>query len=158
MRVAWLVLSSSLWFGCTSTEDPAPEPPSDGAAGAAAESTCAGRGRPLRPQLVRSADDVDVELLSLEPEAPVVGDNTWRLRLTRSDEALEGATLSVRPWMPDHEHASTKIVRVSELEAGTYRLSPVYLGMVGYWEIGIELTIDGEALGSVSFDTCLSRE
>ena len=142
-----------LSLACSSQEEPAP-----GAGGEGGETSCEGRGNALEPDLVwQAADGVEVQLLALEPEAPVVGDNTWRVGVTRAGEALAGARLSVVPWMPDHRHASTKVVRVSEAEAGSYVLSPVYLGMLGYWEVGITIELNDEELGSVSLDLCLSR-
>jgi hypothetical protein len=158
MRVTCGLFASLLALACGSApsdEDPE-EPEASGGSGGA---SCAGRGQPLVPELVLSAaEDVDVKLLSLEPPIPVVGDNAWQVQVTRTDVPLEGASLSVLPWMPDHEHASTKTVYVSELEPGAYRLAPVFLGMVGYWEVGIEIAVSGEVLGSVSLNTCLSRE
>lgn len=155
MRLAGALLASWLGLGCSSDQAPA----QPGGGGAAAHPTCDDRGQPLVSGLSRQgAEDVEVQLQSLEPPRPVVGDNTWSVSLTRAGAVLEGAALEVSPWMPDHQHASTKTVLVAETDPGTYQLSPVYLGMIGYWEVGITIEVDEEPLAHVSFDTCLSRE
>jgi hypothetical protein len=157
MRLARALLASWLALGCSSDE--APAQPGEGEGGTAADPTCDDRGQPLVPGLsLQGAEDVEVQLQSLEPSQPVVGDNNWSVSVTRAGAVLEGAALEVSPWMPDHQHASTKTVLVVETDPGTYRLSPVYLGMLGYWEIGIDIELDDELLAHVSFDTCLSRQ
>lgn len=155
MRLGCTLFAAWLGLGCGSN-DAAVE---DLGAGGAGDAACDDRGQPLVPELtLQGAHDVEVQLLSLEPPEPVVGDNTWLVSVNRAGMPLEGATLAVLPWMPEHQHASTKTVLVDETEPGTYRLSPVYLGMVGYWQIGIDIAADDEPIADVSFDTCLNRE
>lgn len=157
MRLACALLAGWLGLGCASDE--APAQPGEGGGGAAADPTCNDRGQPLVFGVSRQdAGGVEVQLQSLDPSRPVVGDNTWSVSVTRAGAALEGAALEVSPWMPDHQHASTKTVLVVETDPGIYQLSPVYLGMIGYWEVGIAIEVDDEPLAHVSFDTCLIRE
>ena len=121
--------------------------------------TCADRGVELTPELTLEAEpELEVTLVSLSPSSPVVGDNSWQVRLRQHGALVEGATLRVVPWMPDHSHGSTKTVRVSELLPGYYELSPINFRMPGYWEVGIDILLDGSELGAVSFDTCLVRK
>ncbi len=156
MRLNALVAPCLLVLACANDE---PKDPPLGAGGAEHEANCDGRGVRLAAGHTLSTEEgVTVELASLLPESPVQGDNTWELRLTRDEEPLAGATLRVLPWMPDHEHASTKIVQVRERAPGSYELSPVYLGMPGYWEVGVDVALEDEQLGSVGFDLCLEQE
>jgi hypothetical protein len=155
MRLRCALVAAWLGLGCSSNDAAA----GNSGAGGAGDATCADRGQPLVAELrLEGAQDVEVTLLSLEPPEPVVGDNTWFVSVTRAGKPLEGATLAVLPWMPDHQHASTKTVLVDETDPGTYRLSPVHLGMIGYWQIGIDIAADDEPVADVSFDTCLNRE
>jgi hypothetical protein len=155
MRLGCALCAACLALGCSSA-DAAVE---NSGAGGAGDAACDEQGQPLVPELtLQGAQDVEVQLLSLEPPEPVVGDNTWLVSVIRAGMPFEGATLTVLPWMPEHQHASTKTVLVDETDPGTYRLAPVYLGMVGYWQIGIDIAADDEPIAEVSFDTCLNRE
>lgn len=86
----------------------------------------------------------EFKLMAADPAPPSRGDNAWTLQLsTMAAPAtpVAGATLTVTPFMPAHEHGSGKTVEVTPLtEAGQYRLSPVNLWMPGVWETTIRVT------------------
>lgn len=81
-------------------------------------------------------------------EAPAKGTNVWTLEVDDATTALpvDGLQIDVTPRMPDHRHG-TKTVAVTPSGGGVYTLNPLYLYMVGYWEITLDVT---EAAGSAT--------
>ncbi len=115
----------------------------DGPDADVAWSNCAGDTRPETYTL--GLDDgaenglVDFKLVSANPAPPARGDNTWLVQLdTMLDSsdagALDGASLVVTPYMPDHQHGTPITVEVADQGSGVYQLTPVNLWMPGYWE------------------------
>jgi hypothetical protein len=141
----------------TACGEPAASPGANAATGGET-AACDGRGERLAAGADFASGELSVTLRSLVPESPIVGDNTWVVKVERDGEPLTGAELSVRPWMPDHGHSSTKVVSVTELEAGAYELTPLYLQMVGYWEIGVDIRAEPYDPGQVRIDACLEHE
>ena len=98
-------------------------------------------------------------------EPPAKGTNVWTIEVDDATTAapVDGLTITVTPRMPDHRHG-TKTVAVTPAGAGQYTVNPLYLYMVGYWEItlGISRAPDADA-GIVSapsetamFPVCIS--
>lgn len=117
---------------------------------------CQGRGQSLAGLSVEGDDGLSLKVESIEPNPPVVGDNSWRVELSRDGEPLAGAAdeILVSPFMPDHGHGSPVSVGVSELSDGVYRFEPVNTFMPGYWEITLRVQGDaGES--SVVFGVCI---
>ncbi len=80
--------------------------------------------------------------LSSEPGPPEKGVNTWTLEVSdHSGAAVEGATLTVTPTMPEHGHGSQSLADVTDEGGGQYTVTPVDLHMAGLWDV--EITIDG---------------
>ncbi len=73
--------------------------------------TCGEDGDHYMAGMVANGADglVDVILVSADPGPPEKGDNLLVLSLTSTadDLALEGATVVLRPWMPEHGHGSS---------------------------------------------------
>jgi hypothetical protein len=99
------------------------------------------------------------KLLSATPAPPARGDNTWVLQLTAvgggtPGAPVTGATMTVTPFMPDHQHGSPKTTAIQPMaEAGHYQLAPVNMWMPGLWETTINVSgADGDR---VAFAFCL---
>ena len=82
--------------------------------------------------------------LTSTPGPPSKGTNMWTLELSDSAGAIEGAQITVTPWMPEHGHGSTSPVTVTEESGGTYRAHPVELQMLGLWDTEITVEKDGQ--------------
>jgi hypothetical protein len=86
---------------------------------------------------------LEFKLMSANPAPPARDDNTWQLQLSSVTGGtvgapVPGATLTVTPFMPDHQHGSGKAVVVEPMtEAGHYNLTPINLWMPGLWETTI---------------------
>lgn len=121
-----------------------------------AGNACRGRGDALPNLSVESGDGLALEVLSIDPEPPIVGDNAWDVALRRDGEPLIGAQndIVVLPTMPDHNHGTPVTVGVRELSDGVYRLAPVNTRMPGYWEIDVRVDTDAGAR-SLLFGVCI---
>jgi hypothetical protein len=72
------------------------------------------------------------------PAPPGRGDNTIVVGLMDSSAApMAGASLTVRPFMPDHGHGTAIPVVITESATviGDYTLDPVNFHMPGLWQI-----------------------
>jgi len=101
-------------------------------------------------------------LVSSEPAPPARNDNTWVLELHDATGApLDGATVDVRPFMPDHNHGTSIETQVTPVDGtpGRYTLDPVNMFMPGVWEVTIRATPAGGTQADrdeVVFTFCIS--
>lgn len=100
----------------------------------------------------------DFKLMSATPAPPGFNDNTWVIQVNQvaGGAAVTGATLTVAPFMPDHQHGPGAIKPTVEPmpAAGQYKASTIHLWMPGYWEV----TIDAQAAAghdSAVFKFCI---
>lgn len=95
-------------------------------------------------------------LVEATPAEPFRGDNAWTVMLAdAAGAAVEGVTIDVRPWMPDHGHGTAVPTEVMEMGAGEYMIDPLHLQMAGYWEITLTLTTADGATDEVMFAVCV---
>jgi hypothetical protein len=98
-----------------------------------------------------SADDAAEGDLSLEltwtESRPSLGDNRLRMRVTTPEGApVEGAQVTVEPWMPAHGHGPPVSPAVTDQGDGLYEAYPVRLHMPGRWTLEVEATAPEGAL------------
>jgi hypothetical protein len=93
-------------------------------------------------------------LVESVPGPPVKGTNVWTVKVTEtaSGAPMDGLSIGVVPWMPDHEHGS-KVVEVTPAGAGSYTLQPVHLYMSGSWDV--QFTIAGPSTDTASIWMCI---
>lgn len=74
-------------------------------------------------------------------QPPAKGTNVWTLEVddVATSQPVDGLKIVATPRMPDHRHG-TRTVAVTPAGVGLYTLNPLYLYMVGYWEITLDLT------------------
>ncbi len=100
---------------------------------------------------------LEFKLLSSDPAPPSRGDNVWVLQLSTMAAPVtpvDGASLRVTPFMPDHDHGSGKQVTITPLaDPGQYQLEPVNMWMPGLWEVTVEA--DGATSDRAVFRFCL---
>lgn len=98
---------------------------------------------------------LDFSLMSATPAPPVRGDNAWIMQVHAGDTPIDGADMTVSPFMPDHGHPAAKTVIIEPTgNAGEYELNPINLWMPGLWEV----TIDAKSAGGddvVVFRFCI---
>ena len=97
-----------------------------------------------------------VRLLTIDPTPAFKGTNTWTIEVVDDAGApIPGATVSVKPFMPDHGHGSSITPTVTELGEGRYAIASLVLFMPGLWETTIAITAAGIA-DSVVFSFCVA--
>jgi hypothetical protein len=85
-----------------------------------------------------SASGTHFILMSSVPAPPARGDNQMTLHLQDSAAApMGGASLTVRPYMPDHGHGTAvqAVITESTTVIGEYDLDPVNFHMPGLWQL-----------------------
>lgn len=66
-----------------------------------------------------------------------------------AEQPLSAAVVEVKPWMPAHGHGSVDVVAgAMPGEAGGYGAPEIYFPMTGYWELTVDVRVDGEAVDS----------
>lgn len=96
------------------------------------------------------AGKFDFKLMSIDPAPAARGDNTWIVQVQRIangtvEAAIDGATVSVSPFMPSHMHYTPITAQVTPLTGGQYELRPVNLWMPGVWETTIQATVGADS-------------
>jgi hypothetical protein len=100
----------------------------------------------------------NVTLVDSTASPPIIGDLTkWTLQIADATGAmLDGATIAVKPWMPDHGHGTSVNATVMPVGApGQYAITPLYLFMAGYWTVTFTITT-GTTSDTVVYSVCLS--
>ena len=112
---------------------------------------------PLAGASVASLDGtVRVTVESVDPAVPARGNNFWVVQVADGAGApLEGATISIQPFMPDHGHGSPSPASAEPLGGGRYQLSPLNFSMPGLWELRLGITPAGGARVAVTLGTCV---
>lgn len=103
---------------------------------------------------------LDYKMMSATPAPPARGDNSWVFQISTMTSGvvgnpLDGASLTVTPFMPAHQHGSPIQVQVSPMtDPGTYKLEPVNLWMPGVWETTIR-AVSGTTSDTVVYRFCI---
>jgi hypothetical protein len=149
-----MLLLSLAVAACGGSDDPVEGPPpvDDG--------VCANdtRGETYAAGMTFEGENgLTVTLEDASPAPPVALENTWTIEITDAAGApVTGATLDVEPIMSHggNPHGTPTKVVVTELGGGRYRLSPVYLNMVGFWNTTIRVTA-GSVTDEVELGFCV---
>ncbi len=95
-----------------------------------------------------------ITILDATPAPPGVGDNAWTIQVTDANGApIDGATFSVKPWMPDHGHGSSITPQITPMSDGKYSVD-MNLFMPGLWQITLDVT-SAATTDSIVFDFCV---
>ena len=106
--------------------------------------------------LTKNAGTMSVKLMSASPSPPSTGVNTLSLELLdATGAAIDGATLTVTPWMPDHAHGSSVKAGVVPAGGGMYTVSNVYLVMAGLWQVKVSVQRAPGDVEEATFQFCL---
>jgi hypothetical protein len=98
-----------------------------------------------------------VSLVEAAPAPPAKGLNVWTIKIVDATGApVSGATVALKPYMPDHGHGASVIPQVMPMsDAGTYQISDIDLFMPGIWQNTFTVTPASGAAESVIFTFCV---
>jgi hypothetical protein len=86
----------------------------------------------------------------------VKGTNSWTIQIADGGgNAIDGLTIGVLPYMPDHAHGTTVEAVVTDTGGGVYGITPLYLYMEGFWTVTLSLQPASGASDSVVFPVCI---
>jgi hypothetical protein len=108
--------------------------------------------------LSRAATDgnMKVSFVGAEPAPPQKGNNTWTVHLTDgSGKAIDGATIAVKPYMPDHMHGSSITPQIMPMGSGDYHVELLDFFMPGVWQNTFTITPPSGAPDTVVFTFCV---
>jgi hypothetical protein len=114
-------------------------------------------GYPLPATKPTSSGLLTASLVAGDPSPPIIGTNSWTLQLTdHSGAPVSGATITAKPWMPDHGHGTSVTPTVmAAAAAGQYTVGPLYFFMAGLWQVTFSIQ-QGSAMDQVVFSVCLA--
>jgi len=100
---------------------------------------------------------VTFKLMSSTPAPPARGNNEWTLQLVDgAGTPISGATVTVTPFMPDHNHGASLKAIITEPSPGTYDIKQVNLWMPGFWQTTVTATPTGGTLDKALFNFCIA--
>jgi hypothetical protein len=106
--------------------------------------------------LTKPAGDLQVKLLESKPGPPIKGTNELQIEVMDAGGApLDGATVTVTPFMPDHGHGSALPPVTKPLGGGKYTVEKVYLSMSGLWRLTVSVQMPGGAIKEAAFQFCV---
>jgi hypothetical protein len=132
-----------------------------GGGGGSAPSACAGdpRTQVYAAGLERASADgtMKVSFVAAQPAPPQKGTNTWTVHVTDAGgKAVDGATIDVKPFMPDHNHGSSITPQVVPMGSGDYHVELLDFFMPGVWQSTLTITpAGGGAPTTVVFTFCV---
>jgi hypothetical protein len=99
---------------------------------------------------------LSVKLMQASPAPPAKQSNALTFQVTdAAGKPVDGATLSVTPFMPDHGHGSSVKPTVTPMGGGTYDVANVYLPMPGLWRLTVTVQMPNVAAQDVAFSFCI---
>ncbi len=129
-----VVVSVALFAGCGGDD------------GGGTDSVCSNddRGVEYEPGIVAAGADsvLDISLDVADPTPPNLGENDWTLTVWKQGVELDGCTLTVVPFMPDHNHGSNEPTSTPTGQTGQYFVEGIRFIMAGYWETLVEVECD----------------
>lgn len=105
-----------------------------------------------------AAGALSVKLQSIDPNPVIKGNNDWKIQVVDASGApVSDATITVKPFMPDHGHGSSITPQVAAgADPGTYDVSLLNLFMPGIWTVTFDVTTQDNVTDSSVFTFCVS--
>jgi hypothetical protein len=99
---------------------------------------------------------LSIKLMEATPAPPQKQSNEMTLQVVdAAGKPVDGATLSVTPYMPDHGHGSSVKPTVTAKGGGVYDVTNVYLPMPGLWRLTVTVQMPNAAPQDAAFAFCI---
>jgi hypothetical protein len=103
-----------------------------------------------------STGALSIKLMEATPAPPQKQSNALVLQVVdAAGKPVDGATLSVTPFMPDHGHGSSVKPTVTPMGGGVYDVANVYLPMPGLWRLTVTVQMPNVAAQDAAFQFCI---
>lgn len=103
-----------------------------------------------------STGALSIKLMEATPAPPQKQSNALVLQVVDgAGVPVDGATLSVTPFMPDHGHGSSVKPTVTAKGGGVYDVANVYLPMPGLWRLTVTVQMPNVAAQDAAFQFCI---
>ncbi len=116
------------------------------------------RADPYTPPMMKAGTGFQVKFLDSDPAPPAKDNNNWTIEITDANGSpIDGATITVVPYMPDHGHGTSVKPTIVPMGSGKYQIQNVYMYMPGLWQTTIGVTMPGamKSAGSVMYSFCV---
>lgn len=150
---AWLV---GVTPACSSSEDDSGSSGTS-ASGGSQDTACAKDTRKdvFTAGLSKQGAGLTVKIVESTPSPPQKGTNTMTLEIADgAGQPLDGATVVVTPWMPDHAHGSALVPVVTPMSGGRYAVTKLYYPMPGLWQVTVSVQVPGATAQEIRFNFC----
>ncbi len=145
----WLLLAAALLLSCSSDPAAPPKP----AAFCASDPRVADFSLGL--QAVCPDGKLQISIDSAAPDPVIQGVNDWVISVRDgAGQPVDGATIDVKPTMPDHGHGSPTRTTVTPRGGGQYALDGINLSMRGVWLITLDVTA-GPVTDTATYTFCV---
>ena len=99
---------------------------------------------------------LSIKLMDAMPAPPQKQSNALILQVVdAAGMPVDGATVSVTPFMPDHGHGSSVKPTVTAKGGGLYDVANVYLPMPGLWRLTVTVQMPNVAAQDAAFQFCI---
>ena len=99
---------------------------------------------------------ISVKYVDANPAPPSRELNTWTVDVSDANgKPIEGATIAVKLWMPDHGHGNTVIPSVTDKGGGEYEIGDVLFYMPGIWQVTFTVTPPNGTDDQAVFTFCI---
>ena len=107
--------------------------------------------------ITRTGENYSLQLTAISPEPWSVGDNDWRIAVTGSaGESVDGVSLFVTPYMPDHGHGvSPPLYNGVLADDGVFDVETFNLIMPGFWEMTVTVRSSDLPDEAIAFRICV---
>ena len=107
--------------------------------------------------LTRTGEFYSLTLTAISPDPWSVGDNDWRVAVTDAEGAtVEGVTVFVTPYMPDHGHGvSPPLYNGVLADDGVFDIDTFNLIMPGFWEMTVTVRSTDLPSEDIAFRICV---
>jgi hypothetical protein len=104
----------------------------------------------------KTAGALSVKIMEATPAPPAKLTNAMTFQLLDAGGLpVDGATLSVVPFMPDHGHGSAVKPTVTAKGGGVYAVANLYYPMPGLWRVTVTVQLPNAAPQDVAFSFCI---